>query len=470
MTIDDLPPELLRQIFDAFDGPAPSDGRLHDQPEGDMLRDPECPLKNISLVSRRWRAIALPVLFRNVVWTFEHCDQLLAKPTNGTDPFGGQVPILAFLRDNHLARHVQSFTVIVYRGVAAAMPPIMPPTIPSPTMVYRGNNDWLWKMLFALVDPLRFTIIASPQNLARLLGCDIFVGDADFFSHGERLHILSLARDSRCASTPTQPHQPHHCVASSSQSTLGTSQSKRAANALVTIRPWTRLLLNENSSICVYSSYHYFDRQSPSILGHLLHGWDEASDHVFMVPPSLTSLSYVAIFPLMSQFRQLVEHLPRIEHLYLQIVPRNNIMLDKQEMGHVQPSDLWLERNGCYELVMRKLLSMRGSPIAALANMDNSDDDDDDDDDDGQDEGGLGHVLLQHSPRRNWRYLRKFETGDSADEEAWRSAVRVVKMSRTGWQVEQKGTFVKGPVPLEGDDDGFDDDSIDWDDAAFFSY
>ena len=245
MTIDDLPPELLRQIFDAFDGPAPSDGRLHDQPEGDMLRDPECPLKNISLVSRRWRAIALPVLFRNVVWTFEHCDQLLAKPTNGTDPFGGQVPILAFLRDNHLARHVQSFTVIVYRGVAAAMPPIMPPIIPSPTMVYRGNNDWLWKMLFALVDPLRFTIIASPQNLARLLGCDIFVGDADFFSHGERLHILSLARDSRCASTPTQPRQPHHCVASSSQSTLGTSQSKRAANALVTIRPWTRLLLNE---------------------------------------------------------------------------------------------------------------------------------------------------------------------------------------------------------------------------------
>jgi hypothetical protein len=215
----------------------------------------------------------------------------------------------------------------------------------------------------------------------------------------------------------------------------------------------------------VYSSYHYFDRQSPSILGRLLHGWEEDSTNVFMIPPTLTSLSYVAIFPLMSQFRQLVEHLPRIEHLYLQIVPRNNIMMDKQEMGHVQPSDLWLERNGCYELVMRRLLSMRGLPIATMLAFDDDTDSDDDDGHGGADDGPNhddDHALQQqHSPGRNWRHLRRFETGDSADEEAWSRAVHVVQRSRTGWRVESKGSFVRGPVPAEGEDDGFGENAAD---------
>ncbi|KAK4034287.1 hypothetical protein C8A01DRAFT_39214, partial [Parachaetomium inaequale] len=51
VTVGTLPPELLRQVFDAVDHVAPSDSRLNDQPEGDILRNPNSPLKDISLVN-----------------------------------------------------------------------------------------------------------------------------------------------------------------------------------------------------------------------------------------------------------------------------------------------------------------------------------------------------------------------------------------------------------------------------------
>ncbi|KAK4151382.1 hypothetical protein C8A00DRAFT_17197 [Chaetomidium leptoderma] len=458
MTIDVLPPELLRQIFDSCDGAAPSNDRLNHQPDSDMLRDPNCPLKCISLVSRRWRAIALPLLFRHVVWTLERCDQLVAKPgeSEHSDPLNN-IPILVFLSTNGLARHVNSFTMIVSHSLdsmvkslprkqARSDSPFLEAqahesSMASSATVYNEDNNWLWHMLFSLVDPLRLTIIASPQTLARLLSCMVFVGDADF-SSGERLHILSLSRTSRSNNAPGQLSDPK----ASSQATLPTARScpgeqKRARTALFTIRPWTHLLLNENSSIQVYRSYHYFDRVPPSVLSSLL-GWEEAPFNVIMIPPTVTSISYIAIFPLMTQFSMLVYHLPRIEHLHLQLVPRNDILLDKQEMAHVQASDLWLERNSCYELVMRHLLSKR-HPVTSDDSHD-VDGDDDDADSDHHDEDDMTNQRPR--PRNHWLFLRKFETGDFADLEAWENAVQLVQMSQTGWRVEREGIFVKEPV------------------------
>jgi hypothetical protein len=473
VTVDALPPELLRQIFADLDGPAPSDHRLHDQPAGDMLRDPDCMLKNISLVNKRWRVIVMPLLFRHVVWSLEHCDQLLAKPSEDADP-ADQVPVLAFLRANDLARHVQSFTVIVCGGMTPVMPPTPAMAAPSPTasvISYSEDNDWLWDMLFRVVDPLRLTIIASPQNLARLLGCSIFVGDADFFATGERLHILSLARDGRSPATSKIPLQP---TPSTSQCLAG-GDRKHATNALVTIRPWTRLLLNENSSICVYRSYHYFHRRPPSILSHMLHGWEDDAPpgrgRAFTVPPTVTSLSYVAIFPLVSQLRQLVQHLPRaVEHLYLQIVPRNDILLDKHEMYHVQAPDLWLERSDCYDLVLRKLLARPRTPPPVMPDAGN--DGGGDGDGDGQAaNGGVDGPSSEAAARENGPCLRTFETGDWPDAEVWQSAVRFAHEHRTGWVVERKGTFVRGPLPTdESDESDLDEEQMtEWLGIGLFS-
>jgi hypothetical protein len=495
VTIDTLPPELLRQIFGFVDGPAPSEHRLNDQPAGDMLRSPDCPLKDISLVSKRWRVIVSPILFRNVVWALERCGDLLVKPDSDpdsdSDPID-QIPILSFLRANDLSRHIRSFTIIVCQRVAPEVSPMPLPgstgsrnvsrfqnnaqwkaargghdgvfhepqahhsRMVDSTTAYNQDNNWLWMMLFSLMDPLKLTIIASPQTLASLLSCMVFVGDEDFFSSGERLHILSLSRDSKSTSAPPQPSGSK----ASAKATAATSHScpgerKHIPTALFTIRPWTHLLLNENSSIRVYKSYHYFDRRQPSILPSLL-GYEQAPNDTCMVPSTVTSLSYIAIFPLTHHFSILLYNLPHIEHFYLQLVPRNDILLDKQEMDHVQASDLWLERNSCYRHAMRKLLWRYDYDVASVFGDDFTDsgwtvdEQASDSEDEGNDTANQPPV-----PQDNWAFLRRFETGDSADQEAWDDAARQVENNYfSGWRVEREGLFVKGPVPAEKSDGG----------------
>lgn len=65
----------------------------------------------------------------------------------------------------------------------------------------------------------------------------------------------------------------------------------------------------------------------------------------------------------------------------MQIVPRNEILQNKDKMIQVEQEDLWMERNSCYAAVMRELFS---SP-----------------------------------PTGNFQYLEVFESGDAADRDAW---------------------------------------------------
>jgi hypothetical protein len=455
--VDSLPPELLSLVFDFFDGTAPSDDRLKGQPKDDMLRSADCPLKNLSLVSKRWRAIALPILFRHVLWTLEGCDQLLAKPAHDSGPHShpaAEIPVLDFLRTNDLGRHVRSFTILVRRKSVLGTPPGLSPGTAQPPQrgqagygnpfldaqarqslvsnfatAYHEDNNWLWDVLFSLMDPLRLTIIASPQTLARLLSCMVFVGDVDFFSTGERLHILSLSRSSKLSSSPSQPSSTPEA---SSQAPAPTphccpGQRKHIPTALFATRPWTHLLLNENSSIRAYRSYHYFDRRPPSILSSLL-GLEEAPNNVMMIPLTVTSLSYVAIFPLATHFHILVNHLPWVEHFYVQLVPRNDILLDKEEMDHVQPADLWLECHSCYEPIIGNLLA--GSHLGTATA--------DEDDINGSDQGN--HA----SPGTNWRFLRRFEMNDWEVRE---DSPQLAQLSQAGWQYHSEGVFDKGTVP-----------------------
>jgi hypothetical protein len=75
-----------------------------------------------------------------------------------------------------------------------------------------------------------------------------------------------------------------------------------------------------------------------------------------MVPATVTSLSYIAIFPRTSHFNNLIyTDLPHIEHLYVQLAPRNDILVDEQEMDGVEESDLWREHTCCYLYAMSML-------------------------------------------------------------------------------------------------------------------
>jgi hypothetical protein len=192
----------------------------------------------------------------------------------------------------------------------------------------------------------------------------------------------------------------------------------------------------------VYQTYEFFLKRPPSVLGALL-GSEESPNDTVLIPSTIQSFSYVAIFPLSSHFNTLVANLPRLDRLFVQLVPRNEILEDREEMRNIQIGDLWMERNTSYSLIMRELFE--SSSVVDLLSIDS-----DDEDGSGSDAGD--------GQRResNWRHLREFESGDAADKEAWDMAVQYVRMSGAPWEVEREGVFVKRQPK---DDDTPEDDS-----------
>lgn len=458
-----LPAELLSHIFSFLDSVAPSDQRLHDQPHADMLRDPQSQtLRSISLVSRQWRATVLPLLFRNAVWYLDRVElmqlgRLRHLPT--------AIPLLHFVREHCLIPYVKTLTLVIRstpttgdgdvglyrRGDGSGHYGYSPDPLQPPSPLRRGagrerdlifneDSNWLWNLVFGVIDPLRFTLVASPRILASLLARMLFLGDE--WSFNQSHHILSLSRYSpkrACASAvaareeadtdanaigldtlslaTAQPHRSSSSPPSPPSSPSSSSTSRafvrpcRIPCALFTIRPWASLLLNEGSSTRVYKTYEYFHKRPPSLLGALL-GAESFPNDVALIPSTVRSLSYIGIFPLSSHVNTLVQFLPRIERLFIQLVPRNEILKDRREMDHLDMDDLWAERNMSYGRIMPKLF-------------------------DSSDAAG------------NWRFLGEFESGDAADRESWDMAVDYVAANTATWRVDREGVFVKRRGPGE---------------------
>lgn len=432
-TISSLPTEMLAHIFSFFDTPSPSDLRLHDQPHAHMLKNPDISsqiLKTLSLVSKQWRAIVLPLLFRHVVWYLDRFDLMQVEQFK-SDP--DAIPFRSFVQANNLTPYINTLTLVVVKnprgrtahGEAALArqgdasghyayntDPLGPMTRAGleRDMVFNEDSNWLWDLIFGVVDPLRFTLVASPRMLASLLARMLFLGDE--WSFDQSHHILSLSRPSR-KPTPRANAQPEpqadtfgtKALSSSAPALPSCAPSRNVPCALFTIRPWTSLLLNEGSSTRVYKTYEYFHKRPPSMLGALL-GAEEFPNNESLIPPSIRDLSYVGIFPLSTHFNTLVQNLPPIDRLFVQLVPRNDILKDKREMQHLDMDDLWAERNTSYGKIMPKLFDSSSSS-------------------------------------GNWRQLQEFESGDAADRESWDLAVEYVRQFGAQWRVEREGVFVK---------------------------
>lgn len=106
-----------------------------------------------------------------------------------------------------------------------------------------------------------------------------------------------------------------------------------------------------------------------------------------------------------SHFNSFTTNLPKLKRLYVQLVPRNEILQDPTKMAQVEAEDLWMERNSCYALLMRELFNI--------------------------------------PPVGNYKYLEEFESGDAADRDAWDMAVEYVKRATNEWKVASDGVFVR---------------------------
>jgi hypothetical protein len=163
------------------------------------------------------------------------------------------------------------------------------------------------------------------------------------------------------------------------------------------------MLLNEGPFLKVYKTRDTFSKSPPSILEDLV--GDGKGVHTAMIPDTIRDFSYIAIFPVSPHFHMITRCFPRVDRLYTQFVPRNDIFEDPENLEYLDENDLWMERNTCYAYVMRELFS---NPSTG-----------------------------------NYRYLKSFESGDAADRDAWDMAVEYMKRAGGYWRIESIGVFVK---------------------------
>ncbi|RDL39113.1 uncharacterized protein BP5553_03453 [Venustampulla echinocandica] len=193
------------------------------------------------------------------------------------------------------------------------------------------------------------------------------------------------------------------------------------SSALFDVRPWTTLLLNEGSFIQAYNSHEFWLIQVPSILPDLVGSVEDGRKP--LISPGIRDMEYISLFPMSRHFSHFAMNLPRLDRLYVQIVPRNDILDRPEKMTMIEAENLWMERNSCYATVVRELFNA--------------------------------------PPLGNYKYLQIFESGDAADRDAWLMAgklfpVEYVKRSGNGWRIAGDGVFVRDSKDLapERPDDG----------------
>ncbi|PKS07726.1 hypothetical protein jhhlp_006334 [Lomentospora prolificans] len=387
ITFTSLPTELHFQILSYLDVDPPSYSRFTNRPTPHMLEsESERPLKNASEVNKKWRSVALPLLFRHTIWRLQPYRLIqLSDCTNPRD-----IRLIKFLIDHNICDRIDSMVLLVE-------PPLDDDDevdIQPPPEALLANCEILWDTLFSVIDPLRFTIISRPARFGLLLA--IPLDFREYWSYGSHEHILSFSRDSRFVTPPPQ---------------LPASDSVLSIRSkLFTIRPWTATLLNEGCNLGVYRTYDHHRKHPPSILSALLSGPHTAGLHTFLadrplLAPSVQDFSYIAEFPIADHFLKLVQHLPLLRRLYVQLVPKPHILKDDYEMRNIDPRDLWMERNASYAALMTSLFTW--------------------------------------TPSTNWRSLRVFESGDTADKQAWDMAAHFVLHAQTKkWAIEREGVFV----------------------------
>lgn len=264
VSIQELPDEILADIFTYLDAPPPSPGRLNEEPHFELTDSNIQSLKSISQVSSRWRQIVLPLLFRHVRLQIRANRVSFLQCSTIHELFKA---LEEFLIQRSLAPVVKSFALCVENGEY----------IPASQDRY-AILDFakFWDDLFQICDPTDVLIVAQPMMLGLLCGCRVPMQDDPVI--GCSYHYLYLQREnpgpSFCSSSAanavpalsisnsqtdsSQNPSTGHSDGTSTRTTKPTAQ-------IFAIRPWTKLLLNEGSFIKAFSVEYYWMREPPSV-------------------------------------------------------------------------------------------------------------------------------------------------------------------------------------------------------------
>ncbi|PBP20443.1 F-box domain-containing protein [Diplocarpon rosae] len=359
-SIQSLPNELLSHILEKLDVQPPSAIALYDEPHFALTRSSESPLKAASLVSKRWREASKLVLFRCTQFTVPDPEITESRRTILTEQVK---PYLDFITSNALQKAVRSFALLVEDREVTN-------TSEGP----RSLNEFasFWSSIFETVDPVTILIVAAPQALGALTSCHVYLEDAWTFDCP--YHYLLLQRPSDLLNknqpigSPQIIPEPQQ-VKESLEIDVGPIPldqfheeeiPRASSSALFEARPWSKLLLNEGSFIRAYKTYEFWLRVAPSILSDLV-GAGTPNNRAY-ISPTIRDFSYVGMFPMLRHFCVLAENLPRLDRLFVQLVPRNDILQQANKMLQIEPQDLWMERNASYASLMREMFNTPPSP------------------------------------------------------------------------------------------------------------
>ncbi|KAI8931890.1 hypothetical protein NX059_010794 [Plenodomus lindquistii] len=387
--MNSLPNELLIQIASQLDLDPPSITKFRHEPTPQLTISDAIPLKCLSQVSRRWRKIVLPILFRysrialdpepqwvpvdarlidsmqgqltklsnhefmiytklrskfksSTAFAFEeNFDDLLINlcRIQDGDEFLKAVPRILWLP--HLPKSFVGFTrfvsqytlkhhiksVVVYTNQEYELRHVSTADAP----LARAVNE-IWSQVFSHLDPARFVVAAPPTTMAGLL--DTQMQSADAWAFDMKTHYIELLR-----SEPSQnEHETRNC--------------RPWDSALIHRRPWYHLSYNEGSSITAYSTYEYHLKQSPKMLYLTLLRLAKETQPCC----NITSFDFTGIFPFATNVTNLIRALhriPTIRKIGIQLAPgpENDLLSDRKRMGRAQSTDFWLEWRESYKVL-----------------------------------------------------------------------------------------------------------------------
>jgi hypothetical protein len=157
--INTLPNEILSHILSYLDAPRDLSAGLLDEPRFDLTQSKVSNLKAASCVSKQWRQVVFPMLFKHPQFVEDQDYQPMLD---------GQIkPFLEFARSNSLDTIIESFTLVVKNAKVYTKGKNSPDPFSS-----------FWMTLFDLLDPPELLIIAPVEALAKLTACHILRGDA----------------------------------------------------------------------------------------------------------------------------------------------------------------------------------------------------------------------------------------------------------------------------------------------------
>lgn len=296
-TIEDLPNELVSNVFKYFDAPQPSSTKLNDEPVFEVTKSEDATLKAISLVSKRWRKAILPRLF-------QHARLTLTEFWLGDSIGSIETPkFLQFLGENSISEKVKTLAVCV--------PGIYPPN--RTPGKYPLGVDSFWQTIFDEVNPVELLIVAPAEALGCLSTCFVETMDrssfdapfqylwlqqpapsSKFSSKGKGKESLQSDQSPAHGLVESIESLPDHSVPAGDQeedladppeSVPGDYEEENVADppesipdetfwsgrteeewmephvpadhsALFDVRPWSSLLINEGSFIKAYGTYN----------------------------------------------------------------------------------------------------------------------------------------------------------------------------------------------------------------------